>query len=376
MRVDRARGLRAVLGRIGPFALVGLASLVLTGCGPRGLGPAAFPAEGCRVVALRDGRDGALIGGAEDLVWHRGSGMLLVSAYDRLAVAEALAAGTVPPSGGLYGVELAALSSGGAAVARRLIEPDALAGGLRPHGIALAGDRLAVVNRRWFAGTTLAPVVQTFRLDGARVRLGSTVGGAALCAANDLAFVPDGLAVSLDRGHCPGWSVLERVLGVARARVIELALPARSAPQVLNAAEHMATRLTGLALANGVARLPNGALAVAETRAKRVVIDDAGKRRRLRLPGAPDNLTVADDGRLVAALSPNLIGFARYRYGHSPRTGSRVIALDPDTGAIQRLFEDPSGQRFPGATVAVVVGQSLIAGSVRAQGLLVCEGNR
>ena len=92
------------------------------------------------------------------------------------------------------------------------------------------------------------------------------------------------------------------------------------------------------------------------------------------LPGGPDNLTRGVDGRVLAALHPDLIRLALYRHGWTGRAPARIVAVDLGTGAVEVLFDDPGGAVSPAATVAVMADGRLVAGSVRAPGLLVCGG--
>ena len=55
------------------------------------------------------------------------------------------------------------------------------------------------------------------------------------------------------------------------------------------------------------------------------------------------------------------------------RAPSRIIKANPQTGAVEILFDDPDGALFSAATVAVEWAGALIAGSVTDEGLLVCR---
>ncbi len=332
---------------------------LLAACGGQDLGPPRYTLEDCAVRRLADAETGWSVAGAEDLA-RLADGRIVLSAYDRLAAEAALKDRGQPPNGGLYAIQPDALAEGDLTVGS--IAAAGPSGGLRPHGIDARGDRIAVVNRS--GGDGLAPILEIYEVRDEGAKLIRSIDTAAYCAANDIAILDGGpLLISLDRAKCPGWAFDERVFGARKARLVRHGLDDKTT-----------TLAGGLFFANGVARLGDDVLAVAETRAKQVrIIDGDGAGAKLKTPGAPDNLTRAPDGRLVVALQPDLIAFARYRYGRRDRAPSRIIALDPATGATELLFEDRSGDLFSGATVGLLTSDLLIAGSIRDNGLLVCR---
>jgi arylesterase/paraoxonase len=218
--------------------------------------------------------------------------------------------------------------------------------------------------------------VALYRLGGDGAREIARWEGDALCAANDLALLDRAVWVTLDRADCPGLSMRDA-----------LGLGPGGALLRLEGGERL-TVTAGLAFANGLAALGPGRLAVAETRGGRLArlgglsalpgeappAHLAWRERGLALPGGPDNLTRAADGRIVAAVHPSLPRLALYRHGWRDRAPSRIVAVDPETGAVEALFDDPAGALFPGATVGALVEGSLVAGSVRGSGLLLCAG--
>jgi len=318
----------------------------------------AYPLERCERRVIVDGSTGHTVLGAEDLALSEDGAHLFVTAYDRIAVEEALSRGLSVPAGALYRMSVPAVLAGDVA-AQPLLPGDALEGGLRPHGLSVSGDEVAVVNRV-VRDRALHGEIVRFRVSGGSASHLRRLSGPDWCAANDVAFSRTGLAASLDRARCPGWSVGERVFGLRRGSVLS---------------SEAGTLADGLAFANGLAALPDGGLAVAETRARRVRILRAdGTETVFPVDGAPDNINLAADGRLIIAVQPSLIPFARYRFGEAERAASRVLALDADTGEQTLLFDDPDGALFSGATAAVISGDALIAGSVRDRGLLVCRG--
>ena len=342
-----------------------LAALALAGAGAAAwlwlLAPAALPArfggEDCRRLVLTDPRDGTEIAGIEDIA--RMDGALILSAHDRL--------GGAP--GGLYRLPLAALAQAGPVAA----EPLPIAA-RHPHGIAAEGDRLAVIERHHGPEGHEASAVALYRLGAGGAEEVARWAGDDLCAANDLALLGRAVWATLDRADCPGLSMRD-ALGLRwGGALLRLDGDARL------------TVTDGLAFANGLVALGPGRLAVAETRGGRLArlgglaalpgeappAHLAWRERSVELPGGPDNLTRAADGRIVAALHPSLLRLALYRHGWRDRAPSRLVALDPETGAAEALYDDPAGARFSGATVGLMAQGRLVAGSVRAPGLLVC----
>lgn len=343
--------------RAAPLGLVSASLLALAACAPRAPETLVFSPDGCAVHAVIDTRTGEALSGIEDLA--RGDdGSLILSAYDRPAVEAALREGIAPPEGGLFRVAIEPLLRG-ATKATPLLAPGSITGGLRPHGIATHDNRIAVVNRRMGAAGGLDPVVLELRLEeGKEPRVVAIHRAGGFCALNDVAFDGDLILATLDRGSCGRPGLADLFPGAATGKLAEIG---REGTRVV---------AEGFAFANGVAVLPSALVAVAETRGKRIRLSDG---RQLDLPGAPDNLSVAADGRIVAALQPNLIRFALWRYGWLAAAGSRIVALDPQTGAAETLFEDPAGDLFAGATSALLIDDALVAGSVLSAGLLVCR---
>lgn len=345
-------GLRHAVAR--GLSLAVAAGALLAACAEAPKAPQRFALADCRVAAVRDAASGARIAGIEDLALA--GDRLLLSAHDRLAVRRAKP-GKAVPEGGLWALPLDTLGEP-APRAERLVPEGRVAGGLRPHGIAIDGDRLAVVNRRIGTDGRVDPVVLEFDLSGPEARLEGIRRGPGFCALNDVAFWKGELVATLDRARCP--RTLPGELLVPRASG-SLLLLGDGAPQPL---------ARDLAFANGIAVLEGDVIAVAETRGRRVRLSNG---RTLAVPGHPDNLTVAPDGRLVVGVIPSLWRFGLHLLGYRDRAPSRVIALDPATGAVEWLVDDPEGRLLPGVTVGLLADGMLVAGAVRAPGLLVCH---
>ena len=91
------------------------------------------------------------------------------------------------------------------------------------------------------------------------------------------------------------------------------------------------------------------------------------------LPGGPDNLTFDPFGNLIVALHPSLMRVAAYRHGYRDNAPSRIVRVGQDR-QFEVLFDDPLGELFSGASVAVYSDGMLLAGSIRDQGVLLCQG--
>lgn len=303
--------------------------------------PARFAPADCRQVGLIDTATGREIVGAEDIVLGPDGDTLILSARDRRDRAR--------PDGGLYAVGLSELGAGSRDVsARPLVAGHD--GPFRPHGIALSpdGGRLAVVNHV----SRTAGAIEVGPLDARGWRPAHRLTDPRLCRANDVAFstTDDGteaLRVTIDRADC---TVSVRDLAGGTGSLA-------------------AVRDGGLEILRSGLDFPNGLAAgwVAETRGGRL----SRPGRAIVLPGGPDNLGVSGD-RLVAALLPNLMRTWLDLDGGLVRSGSRIVAVDPATGAVETLYDDPRGEQYSGATVGVLAGNRLVAGSATARGVLYC----
>lgn len=337
---------------------------------PETILPARFAATDCRRVQITT-PDGPL-SGAEDIAVSGDGRLLYISAYDRLAVEEALELELQPPEGGLYVVPVGDLDRIGEVTAIRAIEQVRVPGGLRPHGIHASGNRVMIVNRGYdrtrLAETTLIllrPVPDT--TDGS-LEIAETLTNSGFCAANDVVLTTGVAYASLDRGTCPGWSSDELVGLSFKGRLIRVPLGegGRGAQAVL----------AGLAFPNGVAVVQAGAFrgaVVAETRRSRLIFAEADDLVEIPLPGGPDNISVDEEGLIIAAVHPSLAKLGLYRYGYAGAAPSRIIRINPLNGEIEVLFDDPGGSLFSAASSAVMAGRTLVAGSVRDDGLLICR---
>lgn len=355
--------------RLGAGAGAVLVAALLAACADRTVARADYTGDQCRRVALINPATGGLIVGAEDLALDALGGRLFVSAYDRHAVERAVRRKAFDvPEGGLFEVSLADLwSSADSAVARPLIAPSAIPGGLRPHGIALDVNRgeIVFVNRafqRINGAWRLQATIE--RVDISATSVHSKTEGVTTCSANAVTVWNEKSLLSFDRPVC-GWrAMVNDVQGLRRSGVMDL----------------QGRKLFAEAkFANGVVALPSGDIALADTRAGAVLIardDGAGGLReveRFDVPGGPDNLKLSEGGSIIVAVHPSMLRMAFHRIGNIGRAPSRVVLVSPETGEVSLLFDDQKGVQFAAATSAVTHRGALIAGSALDVGLLVCQ---
>lgn len=355
-RVMRTTGRKA--------AFLALAGLVAS-CAREDIGAARYGADDCRRVALVDAATGAAVRGAEDLALDLEGGRLFVSAYDRRAVEKAAArkAATLP-QGGLYAVSLGVLFDPQTDEVKTasLANPADFAGGLRPHGVSYDPENHELV----FVNRTYAREGRAWKMTPRLQRIGANgevyVGAprAVHCAANDVAADGQRVFASFDHGSCGVGAGLENVFGLKRSGV------ARDGETLFGNAR----------FANGLARRSNGDLVMAATREDALIVLDGeafSERARIALPGGPDNLTLADDGGVIAATHPSLFSLMLNRKFGARTAPSRIVKADIESGVVDILFDDPSGKIFSAATAAVETEAGLVAGSVTDEGLLVCR---
>jgi hypothetical protein len=362
--------------------LVVAVGLVLAVVGTAGTGLAApQEAEDCRRVDLIDRLTDDFVSGVEDIVIDTRNEIAIVSAHDRWALEDAMAADSERlPQGGLYAL---AVDWTGAPPERLLVDDLSAAfksdRDFRPQGLALldqgTGRRLFVVNQRYIrdepdgGAWRRSPTIEVFDLTGGALDLRRTLEHPLICNPNAVAALgPDTLLVTNDRGACSGLGAwLEDVLPLDRANLVRLAFaddPVQE-PQARRVA-------TGLRFANGVAVAhPSGdPIYVADTRKSEIAVyaaetlhseTGAAPAAILPLPAGPDNLKWAPDGRLISAVHPSLLRLGLYIKRWLGVTTSQV------------LFDDPEGELISAATAAAVHAGWLLIGSAFDRGLVVCR---
>jgi sugar lactone lactonase YvrE len=359
-------------------------------CGEPPRPPAS--AADCRRAELVVEGDGRAVVGVEDLAIDPARGVAWLSAYDRRRPPSETAGPR--PSGGIYRLDLDGdLRSG------RLTVADATAAfaadaPFYPHGIDLlaapgGGATLAAINRRYEAGPA-APgrgdvggvTVELFAVSDAGLAHRRTLADPALCRANDLLLLgPDRLLVAADQAACAGWRVwLERATAFPGGHLL---LWRDGEARIV---------ADGIPFANGIARAGDR-VAVAATRAQRLfhyglgdltaAADDrspwpgggapARPVAQVALPGGPDNLARGADGRLYAALLPDLFRQFLFQRGWAETAPSRVVRLAPGAGTPADMLVDAETPLLAGVTVAAAHGDRLIAGSAWDAGLMICR---
>lgn len=362
---------------------------MLVACGEEAPAPPdpRLTVSDCVSHPLIDARNGRMVAGAEDLA-VRDEHTLVISAYNRRAVAQARTNMDPVPEGGLYVLQadqLTAASPADPIALTRLETPVPL----RPHGIALAQvggqSRLFVIDRR-YRENTLHVRIWSFRLERSDLldpRL--LAEGESWCAANDLVLDPKGdrLLVTLDHTACTGWRRWwEDLWAAPSGKVVALPLTAHRLPSPPDKPLFVDLRWpNGLALT----RTEDGTkLWIAETRGPALVSltlgEEDGNTHRIPLPAAPDNLTLIanggtrkhDDGLLIAA-HPSLLALAFYRdhlFGH--RQAPTVILRLAADGRMTTVYAQDGGP-LSAATTAVIWAGRLVATSAWDSRMLVCR---
>ncbi|GJL92040.1 hypothetical protein [Hyphococcus sp.] len=338
-------------------------------CAREDLGQAKYALDQCRRVALVDEASGDSIRGAEDLALDAERGLLFVSAYDRLAVEKsARQKRDALPQGGVYAISFDKIFDPETHELRleSLAAPADFPGGLHPHGIDYDAQNkeLVFVNRTYERKGRKWLMVPRLQRIGANGEMFVGAAAPAHCSANDIVATDAGTFTSFDHASCGVGGGFENLFRLKRSGVASEAGPVFS----------------HAAFANGLAQTTDGELVVAATRESAILFlekegDALAERARIKLPGRPDNLTIANDGNVVAALHPSmpkLTAARKFGIGKSP---SRIVKASPATDAVTLLFDDPKASLFSAATAAVETDAGLVAGSVVDDGLLVCQSD-
>ena len=366
-RPSRTRRGAKTLRRLAALA----AALALAACGRGEIGAPQYAADQCRRLALVDAATGEPVVGAEDIALDPARGRVFISAYDRRAVEKAARRNAdAPPQGGVYTVSLAALFDPEMDVlsAAPLIAPENVAGGLRPHGLAYdtGKDEVIFINRAYVREKGKWTMTPRLHRVGADAQ-GLDDGAPAFCAANNVVATARQTFTTFDHGAC-GWrGGLEAVFNLKRSGVA-LEAPGAASQRVYDRA----------GFANGLTLTDKGDIVMAATRENALLLmrelsGGVQPVMRIATPGGPDNLTLSHDGGVVAAVHPSLRRLALNRKLGVGKAPSRIVKADVATGAVEILFDDPSGDLFSAATVAVETADGLILGSVTDAGLLVCR---
>ncbi len=299
----------------------------------------------CRVI-------GGVIG-PEDITIHPRTGIAYVSGCDRRAVQEG-----GPARGAIYAYDLNA-------VTREPVNltPDADPG-FRPHGISLfvgtdGRDTLFVVNHQGGAHR-----IEVFELRDGKLSHAQTLTSPLLVSPNDIVAVgPDRFYVTNDHRYRSGWmQKLEDYFRLSRSNVL-----------YYNGSEFVEAA-SGIAYANGINVSPDGktlfVCSVTEGALHVYDRDPASGRLKQReeidLHTGLDNVEVAANGDLWIGAHPKLFDFIAYAKDHWAVSPSQVLHLSPDEGGgydVEEVFLD-TGEQISGSSVAAVLGNRLLIGSV------------
>lgn len=347
-----------------------MAALAAASCAKKADSDPFFALGECRRMELIDADSGEAVVGAEDLALDAAERRILISAYDRRAVErQAKSRASEIEQGGVYVAPIDALKGGKTTLTlTSIVSRDMVAGGLRPHGISFdeARREIAFVNRSYQqidGGWRMTARIERAGADGA---VFASDGDGLRCSANDVAMLGERTFVSFDHTAC-GWrGGLEDVLA---SRSSGLDTPERR--DVFEGVRH----------ANGVIAAGKGRLALAATRDRTLLMLSESEggfaiERKIILPGAPDNLTMGDGGKIIAALHPSLLAIGAQRRLGLGRAGSRVVSIDPESGETALLFDDPRGRLFSAASAAIEEEGVLVIGSALDRGVVVCKRSK
>lgn len=242
--------------------------------------------------------------------------------------------------------------------------------GMDIHRDANGVLRLFVVNR-----TDAHHSVEVFRLTGGQtLEHERTLSAPTLINPNDVAAIsPSSAFVTLDKESPAGGlgEIIEGVLQRPTGKVVRLSE---------GKAEIVAS---GLLMANGITfSADRSQLIVAEMVGRSLSvfnvndhIDRLSLQKRIPLNTNPDNISLANDGRVLVAAHPKLLtlalGYQRSEHIHSP---SEVIAVDVPEGSVSPIFLDDGGL-ISGSSVAVQAAATgtLFIGSAFARHALICD---
>jgi len=348
-----------------------VALLVLTGCAKEEIAPARYAQDQCWRLTLVDAATGDHLRGAEDFVLDAATNRLFIAAYDRRAVEKAARKKAISlPQGGIYAVSLDTIFDPDAEAINvaPLISPDEFAGGLRPHGISFdaRNQELVFINRtyqRIHGKWRMSPRLQRVGVNG-EIFVG--VKEKSPCSANNVLVTEQQVFTSFDHSAC-GWrGAIEDIFNLKRSGLTS---------------SHSGLVYQKAAFANGLARTAMGDIVLSATRENALVImkelsEGVEEQKRIELPGGPDNLSISFDGGVIAATHPSMWRLALNRKLGIGKAPSRLVKADMETGAVEILFDDPTGKLFSAATIAVETRAGLVAGSVTDEGVLVCSSTQ
>lgn len=330
--------------------------------------PDAYPLAECERLDLF--YDRKPIHGIEDMAYNAQSGLIYLSAYNRKSSAP----------GGIYSLS----PDNPMQTIEKLSLPQTDKAEYWPHGINLWHSKgwaqLDVIERDLSESGKLAAQISHYiwpNEDPHEIGLKDRIKAPQLCSANNLSsglIIPDTQApsyyITQDHQSCD----------LNQQRWENIFKPRSSSLLHIKQGQPVEIIKEKLAFANGILMHPNGDVYIAETRSKRLGVYEIGARTKINilssieLPGGPDNLTLSENGTIIAALHPHLIRFAAFRAGWGPRVKSRFAAISKDKTA--RTYDvstyDVSKDVISGATVALRAKDNIYLGAAFDKGLARC----
>lgn len=335
----------------------------------------------CQQVPVLDGGDQPIFG-IEDMALDKHHDRLILSAYDRFAVMDAMDEGRHPPDGGLYSLPVSQLGDASEQDPLRAMMFDLVDVGdqhMHPHGVGLYQDgdsnRLAVVSRLADPHDTSAADLLLFDVGEAGLTLVGKGEGSAYCRANDVALVdPDTAVFTFDQSRCGAW-------GVWAERVFQPNASGLRVAHFLDGGASSKTLIDDVAFANGVAVAEDG----------RHVLMTASRDRQLRVyetsglldgeltplqvvtfEGGPDNVSVTSDGGSVTAVHPRPFDLFLHMNGWGDLPPSRVVVTSAD-GSSRQTVEGTHGQMPGAATSALLLDDMIVVSSAWDTGIGICK---
>ena len=305
--------------------------------------------------------------GTEDLTIDPRTGIVYVSAYDRIAAARGDSVG-----GTIYAYDPAATEPAFVALTPSL-DPR-----FRPHGISLwIGEdgkaSLFVVNHP-FEDTDPAPhtiEILDFQPDGT-LATRTTLRDPLLVSPNDIVAVgPDRFYVTNTHASPPGrGQMLESFLRLTRARIVyydgtkfSAVLEPQRLPNGINVSRDGRT----LYIANSTPE-------TLRVYARDPTTESLTLKRTIALGTAPDNIEIGDDGELWIGAHPRLIELLRASGDPSHRAPSQVLRVGAD-GQVDEVYLN-GGEQASAVSTAAARGNRLFFGQISGDGILDCQRKR
>lgn len=136
----------------------------------------------------------------------------------------------------------------------------------------------------------------------------------------------------------------------------------------------------GLAGANGIHLTGDGATVYVSAARGETVHEferdpDSGsldRRKRLRVPGLPDNIEPAENGGILVALHPKPLKLLEHFQDAEKHSPSHVVRINTASGAVSTLYLDP-GEELSGASTAAAHQDHLLIGAIAEPKFLDCS---